>query len=318
MKAGNGFVSPKLKTVNIVYLPANQSPVVKLSSPNGGEKWSNKQTIKWTGTDPDKDSLTYEVFYSADNGATWARLKDGIEPEIKPKDGQPKQEKPSTEETSIAAVPPVEIDATTAEEMMQEMNDELSKIPDLPQDIKDKLLAEASAMTIDDFEDVTIQEKGASSTPDKPVVNSTKQTNFNWDTGKMADGIYMFKVVGSDRLSNPAGALTDEAISRPVFVCNKSPRLVAFKSTLTVQADKSVKIEGSSHQDLIGIAGVQYKIDKENDWAAAAPNDGIYDSGFEGFTIVTQPLGIGLHTIEIKSIDQAGNSASTKIDVKVN
>src|SRR5439155_931237 len=36
--------------------------------------WRGKHEIKWTGSDPDKDTLTYQVFSSSDNGEPWPRI----------------------------------------------------------------------------------------------------------------------------------------------------------------------------------------------------------------------------------------------------
>ncbi len=110
--------------------------------------------------------------------------------------------------------------------------------------------------------------------------------------------------------------MTDEVVSESITVTNQAPEVVVFKKTLTVQADKSVSVEGFARQDLVGVAGVQYRIGSD-DWASAAASDGIFDSGFEAFTITTQPLGEGEHTIEVKAINQAGNSATTEVTAKI-
>ena len=39
-------------------------------SPAGAERWAKTQTIRWNATDPDNDTLTYELFYSDDGGAS--------------------------------------------------------------------------------------------------------------------------------------------------------------------------------------------------------------------------------------------------------
>jgi sugar lactone lactonase YvrE len=51
-------------------------PSVTLGAPNGGETWESdtKQTVTWAASDSDGDPLTYALFYSPDDGATWRPL----------------------------------------------------------------------------------------------------------------------------------------------------------------------------------------------------------------------------------------------------
>jgi hypothetical protein len=47
-------------------------PAVQILSPNGGEAFGEGPiTVSWTASDPDGDPLTFNVEYSADNGASW-------------------------------------------------------------------------------------------------------------------------------------------------------------------------------------------------------------------------------------------------------
>jgi hypothetical protein len=145
---------------------------------------------------------------------------------------------------------------------------------------------------------------------------STKDTSYSWDTKDVPDGMYMVKVVASDKTSNAAGALTGEKVSEAFVVVNKAPKLMLFKKSITVQPDRSAKIEGVATQALINIANAQYRVGT-GDWMAAAPSDGIFDTNLEMISVTTQPLTKGSHTVEIKVYDAAGNTASQKTTVKV-
>lgn len=51
------------------------APIVSITSPTGDSLWKNdEETISWTASDEDGDTLTYAVQYSADGGATWNTL----------------------------------------------------------------------------------------------------------------------------------------------------------------------------------------------------------------------------------------------------
>lgn len=326
LKTDDPSATPVLKDVSIVYLTKNQAPKVTLTSPKGGEKWARTKTIKWTGADPDKDTLTYEVFYSDDNGQTWKPLTNSVKPAAEPKPNEgsdsAEEETPAEEQEAAPENEPAGNGPMSAEEAMAQMAAELDKHPEMPQEVKDKIMAEAAQM-------IEQEEKAAGPTApresapkadarpaEKPANNGTKSTSSNWDTTKYADGVYLVKVVASDRISNPTDALTAEAISEPIVLSNKAPRVSAFKKTITIQSDNSARIEGVAYHDFVGLAGVQYKVDAD-DWAAAAATDGIFDSKFETFVITTQPLSKGDHIMEVKAVDQAGNAATTKVTVKV-
>jgi len=67
---------PVLRQVQVSYLTLNRPPELKLVDPAQEAAWSGKKSIKWQATDPDKDSLSYQVFYSADAGAAWTEIKE--------------------------------------------------------------------------------------------------------------------------------------------------------------------------------------------------------------------------------------------------
>ncbi|MCF2141269.1 MAG: hypothetical protein K9W44_14520 [Candidatus Lokiarchaeota archaeon] len=60
----------------------NDPPVVELIYPVGGEEISGEFTISWHGTDVDNDPLTYDLYYSPDNGQNWISIVQGLSVEV--------------------------------------------------------------------------------------------------------------------------------------------------------------------------------------------------------------------------------------------
>ncbi len=50
---------------------SDNPPVVNVISPNGGEVWNTVHNVEWSAGDADKDSLTFTVLYTPDDGASW-------------------------------------------------------------------------------------------------------------------------------------------------------------------------------------------------------------------------------------------------------
>ncbi|MFW9960930.1 MAG: hypothetical protein ACFFDV_07925 [Candidatus Thorarchaeota archaeon] len=60
------------------WLVANRAPTVHVLFPNGGEVLNGTKVVTWSAVDLDSDSLTYDVFYSANNGTDWVNLALGL------------------------------------------------------------------------------------------------------------------------------------------------------------------------------------------------------------------------------------------------
>ena len=75
LTGGSGSVAPRLRDVTLYYLPRNQAPTVSIRKPADGDAVSKDMLIQWTASDPDKDTLAYDVAYSKDGGLTWTPIK---------------------------------------------------------------------------------------------------------------------------------------------------------------------------------------------------------------------------------------------------
>jgi len=62
-----------------VLVSANP-PVVNFTKPVNAVSWpaGSTQTLEWTGSDPDGDTLSYSISYSSDGGTSWVLLVAGL------------------------------------------------------------------------------------------------------------------------------------------------------------------------------------------------------------------------------------------------
>jgi alpha-tubulin suppressor-like RCC1 family protein len=61
------------KSIKTLQLSDNV-PQVTVTYPNGGELLNGAETIRWTATDADGDTMVYDILYSPDNGSSWETL----------------------------------------------------------------------------------------------------------------------------------------------------------------------------------------------------------------------------------------------------
>jgi len=309
--SGQTNAQPKVKQISLSFLTDNRAPKINITEPQPGTIAARTTIIRWSGSDPDNDQLTYELFCSSDEGKTWQPLGSVVKPTANNKNSeQPKIENSRGSNGETTTQKP------KADELLNQLNDELDKNSEIPDDVKQKMKEAAPAAIEKTVEAASkpAEEPKSSETP-SGTNTTTKQTSFNWDTTKVPDGKYLIKVVASDRISNAVDYLTEEKTVGPIVVANKPPKITIAKKETKVSKDGTVTIEGLATDEQVAIVGVQFKIDN-GEWMAAAASDGMFDSSVEAFTATTGTLGKGKHTIEIKAINAAGSSVSEKVTVE--
>lgn len=83
LKSSDPKVSPSLRRVSVRYLSANQAPELNtVNVPHvdeaDGSSRQEKLRIGWTATDPNGDSLRYEVFFRRDGWPNWVQMADDV------------------------------------------------------------------------------------------------------------------------------------------------------------------------------------------------------------------------------------------------
>lgn len=139
--------------------------------------------------------------------------------------------------------------------------------------------------------------------------------NFEWDGRTVEDGRYEVRVTASDERSNtPSTKLTGSRISEPVVVDNTPP--VIGKSSVEVSG-KTVTLKLHVVDELSVIGQVSYTVDSNADWTGTVPDDLVYDTTEEDFTIVVENLKPGEHIIAVRLADAVGNTAYKNFNVNV-
>ncbi len=279
---------PKLRGVSLYYLPRNRPPTVSVTKPGGGDAVSHAALLQWTGSDPDKDTLAYDVAYSSDGGATWTPIK--------------KRATPATAKAKDASARAAESKAS------------LDKLKNIPPAIRARIAAQLKS-------DAADTEVAGDTARNNTTQGATglKETSFSWDTTEVPDGTYQIRVVASDRPSNPDGSLTAKAVSAPFLIANAKPTLtlgVPAVSPAAPDGTSTVTLTGTAVTGLAFVKAVQGKADS-GDFVAAAATDGLFDSPSEAFTLTLPGLAAGSHKITVETLDQAGNSATQTVTVNV-
>jgi len=139
--------------------------------------------------------------------------------------------------------------------------------------------------------------------------------SIEWDSKTVEDGRYEIRVTASDERSNtPETKLTGSRVSDAVVVDNTPPSIVKYKLEKT---GKKVTIRFTVNDELSAIGKVEYTVDSDANWIGTVPDDLIYDSTSEDFTIVVGKLSAGQHIISLKLADAVGNTTYKTYEVNI-
>ena len=129
----------------------------------------------------------------------------------------------------------------------------------------------------------------------------------------MEDGRYEIRVVASDERSNtPSTKLTGSRISDPVVVDNSGPTI---RSHRIEKKGKTATVLLTATDAFSAIGSLEYTVDSNTDWKGAVPDDGVYDTTEESFTIEIADLTDGEHVLAVKVSDDLGNTTYRSFDL---
>jgi hypothetical protein len=138
---------------------------------------------------------------------------------------------------------------------------------------------------------------------------------FDWDGKTVEDGRYELRVVASDERGNsPSTKLTGARISDPVVVDNTGPVIRKYS---VERSGPVVTLKLQVTDDLSALGSLAYTIDSNAEWKGALPDDLVFDTTDESFTVITEALEPGEHVIALKIADAVGNTTFKTFEVSV-
>jgi sugar lactone lactonase YvrE len=143
--------------------------------------------------------------------------------------------------------------------------------------------------------------------------SGTHDTSVTFDGDILADGKYFFRVLASDRESNPPpGAREAQLTSSPVMIDN-TPPIVTVGSVK--YASGSAHIEFDAADAASPLRRCEYSLDAAS-WVPVEAADGVIDSLREKFVLDLAGLAPGEHLLVIRAADSANNTGLAKVVLK--
>ncbi|MBN2181730.1 MAG: hypothetical protein JW715_07430 [Sedimentisphaerales bacterium] len=154
------------------------------------------------------------------------------------------------------------------------------------------------------------------------LTDDLEATTFEWDGKTVEDGRYEIRITASDEKSNTTSTkLTGSRISEQIVVDNTGPIIAAMNTTSTSQNNKKYMVlEIETVDQLSAIETLEYTIDSNADWTSTVPDDLVYDTTKEHFTIkidTEEGLPKGDHILTIKVSDAVGNTTYKTCELNV-
>jgi hypothetical protein len=135
--------------------------------------------------------------------------------------------------------------------------------------------------------------------------DKVKGDQITWDGRTVEDGRYEIRVVASDHQSNTsASKRTASRVSDAVVIDNTGPLIRGH----FIEKRGQKTVFGLLVRDMLSvISKLDYTVDSHDEWNAAVPDDLVYDTTDENFTIEIADLEPGEHVIAVRIQDDLGN-----------
>ncbi len=139
---------------------------------------------------------------------------------------------------------------------------------------------------------------------------NVRESNYSMDGDTLADGRYFFRVVASDRESNPPDSAREaELISSPVLIDNTPPAIAVTSQELK---NGVLDVVFSGTDAASALRRCEYSLDA-GAWAPMQSEDGVIDSPMERFHLHLENVVAGEHVLVLRVVDSGNNAGLKKL-----
>ena len=159
----------------------------------------------------------------------------------------------------------------------------------------------------------TLQVRGEDEREWKTLKQDLTDNTFALEADALADGRYRFRVVASDRLSNPPSQARESDLeSPPVLLDQTPPRVTLAAPRVTPQG---LEIEVDAEDALSPVRRAEVSLDA-GPWRAMECADGVADSRHERFTVRLSAAAPGEHLVTVRVYDASGNAGLARRTIR--
>jgi len=152
--------------------------------------------------------------------------------------------------------------------------------------------------------------RGEDETQWKLLKGDMHESSLTFDANALADGKYYFRVLASDRESNPpATAREAQLVSAPILIDNTPPSL---QVTAVTRSGSTAHVEWSAEDAASSLRRAEYSLDAAS-WVPMEAVDGVIDSRREKFAVDLTNLTPGEHLLVLRAADSANNIGVAKV-----
>ena len=139
------------------------------------------------------------------------------------------------------------------------------------------------------------------------------ENSVTFDGDILADGKYYFRVVTSDRESNPQPSAREAQLtSAPILIDNTPPNVTISTSRYAAGA---AHVEFEAADASSPLRRCEYSLDAAS-WIPVSAADGVIDGLRERFTLDLPGLSAGEHLLVLRVADSANNTGLAKVVLK--